>query len=106
MSKQISANVVAGNGVYDADAKTLILRETVEVITTDGMFIRLEGADVDLENGTLITNSPITATSPQADISSSTLHVEENGDRLIFDGNVRMTLKPGANKNSNGNSNE
>lgn len=105
MDDAVSARIVAGNGVYDADAKTLLLRESVEVTTTDGMQIQLLEADVDIDKGTLVTRSPITATSPQADISSSSLSVEEGGDRLVFEGGVKMTLRPKALKEKRENAN-
>lgn len=106
MDESISAEVVAGNGVYDADAKTLVLRETVEVTTTSGIFVRLDNADVDIEKGTLRTTSPVTATSPQADISSATLNVEGGGERLVFEGTVRMVLRPKGDGVVEGTSNE
>lgn len=94
MDDKLSADIVAGNGIYDSDAKTLVLSREVKVKTSDGMEIHLQDADVDIDKGTLMTRSPITATSAQADISSSSLLVEEGGDRLVFEGKVRMTLRP------------
>jgi len=88
------ADIRAGNGIYDADAKTLQLYEKVKVNTSDGMRINLEDADIDIAIGRLITEKPVTANSEQADISSERLLVEENGDRLVFEGKVRMTLRP------------
>ncbi|MEM9332112.1 MAG: LPS export ABC transporter periplasmic protein LptC [Pseudomonadota bacterium] len=96
MDDTVSAEVRAGNGVYDAEERTLVLTEQVHVRTTDGMKIDLEDADVDLAEGTLKTDNPIFASSPQADISAGSLLVEEGGDRLIFEGAVRMTLRPKA----------
>ena len=94
MDDAITAEVVAGNGVYDADAKTLVLTNTIEVKTTDGMAIQLDEANIDIGAGKLRSNSKIVATSPQADISSASLNIEESGDRLVFEGDVRMTLRP------------
>jgi len=102
MDNDISANISAGNGVYDSDAKTLVLTKEVEVKTTDGMEIYLRDADVDIDSGSLQTRSPITATSAQADISSASLLVEDGGGRLVFEGNVRMTLRPNELKRNEG----
>lgn len=88
------ASIKAGNGVYDAEEKTLVLTRKVNVLTTDGMTIDLEDADVDIAGGILVTENPIKATSQKADISSNRLTVRENGKRLIFEGAVRMTLRP------------
>lgn len=94
MEQNISADILAGNGVYDADAKTLVLKENIRVETSDGMSIQMLGADVDIQNGTLVTSSPIVASSPQADISSNSMAVEDGGKRLVFEGGVKLTLRP------------
>lgn len=94
IDEKVSATITAGNGVYDAEAKTLLLGDQVHVETNDGIKIDLEYADVDIRNGTLKTSSPIFASSPQADISAGSLVVEDEGTRIIFDKNVRMTLRP------------
>ncbi|MGI9352100.1 MAG: LPS export ABC transporter periplasmic protein LptC [Rhizobiaceae bacterium] len=91
---KISADVLAGNGVYDAEAKTLVLTKQVHVETTDGMKIDLENADIDIANGILNTGNPVFASGPQADISADSLSVEESGDRIVFEGTVRLTLRP------------
>ena len=80
--------------MYDAEEKTLVLSERVSVLTTDGMQIDLENADVDIAGGILTTQNPIKATSDKADISSNSLVVKENGKRLVFEGAVRITLRP------------
>lgn len=94
MDDKITATIEAGNGIYDADAKTLVLRETINLVTSSGMRAQLQDADVDIENSTMFTNNPISATSPEADISSQTMRVEDGGNRMIFEGRVRMTIRP------------
>lgn len=105
MENDVRANISAGLGVYDADVKTLRLREEIQVETSDGMTINLKDADVDIKNGTLQTDSPIVATSKQADITSSSLFVEDNGKRMIFEGKVRMVLRPKEFRKADGNEN-
>lgn len=90
----MSAALEAGNGIYDADEKTLILSERVEVTTDDGMRIELEDANVDIDKGTLETTKPIFASSREADIMSESLFVQDNGRYIVFEGNVRLTLRP------------
>ncbi len=98
---KILAEITAGQGLYDADAKTLILDKKVHVITNNGMSLTLEDADVNIGAGTLSTDKTILATSPQADISAKSLVVHDSGNHLIFEGNVRMTLRPDAVKEGN-----
>ena len=101
MDEVTTATITAGNGVYDADAKTLELKQTVNVVTSSGMVVNLEDASVDIANSIMHTNNPINATSPQADISSNSFMVEDGGNKLIFEGRVRMTLRPDELKKAN-----
>ena len=90
----ISAKIQAGTGVYDAQLKTVTLDNQIEVKTTNGLSLILDDADIDIENGTLKTTGAVVATSPQADISAQSVSVSDNANRVIFSGNVRMTLRP------------
>ena len=101
VDEEISASVSAGRGLYDAEAKTLILDREVRLMTTDGMEMFLEDADVDIESGRLQTANPVWAKSPGAEISSGSLIVEENGKRILFENNVEMTLIPGILRKNN-----
>ena len=95
MDDKTTATITAGVGVYDAEAKTLSLNEQINVTTTSGMALFLQDASIDIGNSSMQTKNPISATSPQADISALSLQVEDGGDRLVFEGKVRMTLRPG-----------
>ena len=101
MNEKITATISAGNGVYDADAKTLQLKDTVNLVTSSGMVLNLQDASVDIGNSIMHTNNPINATSPQADITSNAMMVEDGGNKLIFEGRVRMTLRPNELKETN-----
>lgn len=94
MDETITATIKAGNGIYDADAKTLELSKTVNLETSSGMVLILEDASVDIGNSIMHTNNPITGKSAQADISSNAMMIEDGGNKLIFEGRVRMTLRP------------
>ena len=86
------ATIKAGSGLYDSEAKTLLLEDNVEVVTTDGMQVFLNDADVDIKNGSLKTANPVQASSKEADIAAGSLQVEEGGERLVFEGKVQMTI--------------
>ena len=89
-----SADIFAGNALYDAEAKTLKLRKSVVVTTVTGITVAFERADVDIDKGWMRTDAPISASSPEADLKADTLFVEEGGKRMVFEGNVKMTLRP------------
>lgn len=91
----VSASIDAGNGIYDAELKTLILDKKIEVTTTSGLRLNLDDANIDIGEGVLSTSGAVVATSPQADISADSLSVSDNGNRIVFNGTVRMVLRPG-----------
>lgn len=95
MDTGLFANILAGTGFYDSEAKTLQLGGDIDVRTDDGMTMSLKDADVNMGLGSLITDNPVTITTEQAVISSDALAVEKNGERIIFLNRVRMTLYPG-----------
>ncbi len=88
------AAIVAGAGSYDADAKTLRLEGNVAVDTDDGTTIRMEDADIDIDKGDLTTMRPVTVDTGRMFVSSDTLQVTDSGKRIIFETNVRMTIRP------------
>ena len=94
MDDTTNAKIIAGNGLYNSKAKTLKLGGEVNVTTADGMSMTLQDADVDIDAGTLATQSPVSLTSIQARISANRLQVEDNGKRIILEDRVRMTIYP------------
>ena len=89
-----SADIFAGNALYDAEAKTLKLRQSVVLSTATGITVAFDQADVDVDKGWMRTNAPISASSPEADLKADNLFVEDGGKRMVFEGNVKMTLRP------------
>ena len=94
IDEKINASISAGNGFYDADAKTLRLGDVVEVNTNDGMKIELQDAQIDIGSGYLKTDKPIKAISPQASISAGSMTISESGEVIVFDNKVFMVLNP------------
>lgn len=89
-----SAAVSAGQGIYDSIAKTLDLSGKVAVDTKDGMSLRLEGASIDIEAGTLKTDQSVSIDTGRAQITAQSLTVADKGKTIIFENNVKMTLQP------------
>ena len=88
------AKITAGNGFYDSKAKTLLLSGEVDILSDDGMRIILQDADIDIGAGNMFTNNPVIMSSPQARIRADSVAIENNGDSIIFNKNVKMTLYP------------
>lgn len=94
MQGAVYAKILAGNGFYDSEAKTLLLGGEVDILSDDGMRIILQDADIDIGAGNMFTNNPVTMNSAQAKISAGSVAIENNGDSIIFNKNVKMTLYP------------
>lgn len=94
MQDGVYADIKAGNGFYDSKQKTLKLGGEVDVTTKTGMLIKLQDADIDMNAGTLITQSPVFMSSPQAKISANMLSIEGNGEIVKFNESVKMTIYP------------
>ncbi len=96
MEDGLFADIVAGNGSYDATEKKLELGGGIDIVTTDGMKMKLSDAYIDLKAGTMNTHRSLTFTSEKATISAQSMEIFENGDRIIFDTNVRLVIQPPA----------
>jgi lipopolysaccharide export system protein LptC len=88
------ATVSAGNGIYDADKRTLLLGGNIVVNTDDGMHIRMQDADIDIESGAMRTRNPVEVNTGEAHISAHAMTVEDGGKTIIFEDRVRMTVQP------------
>jgi lipopolysaccharide export system protein LptC len=98
LADNLWANITAGNGSFDVTEKKLELGGGVDIVTTDGMKLSLKDAYVDLKAGTMNTHRTINFTSTNASISSQSLEIFENGDRIVFDTNVLLKFQPPAKK--------
>ncbi len=100
MNDSMWANITAGNGSFDVTHKKLELGGGVSVITTDGIRLELKDAYMDLKAGTMITDRAISFTSENASISSQSLKVYDNGDRIVFETNGVLIIRPSAMKSA------
>lgn len=94
MENGVYADITADKGVYDADKKTLIMDGKVTLKTDNGMKIDLVDVNVDIAVGSLETSNPVSLKTESANIVADSLRVEKNGELIIFEKRVRMTLDP------------
>lgn len=94
VDEDTTADITAVAGVYDVDTEKLRLTEGIEVQTSNGIVIRLETADIDLEAGTMVGGGPVAIDTPSQTIRASSLTVSEGGKVLSFGGRVRMVIAP------------
>lgn len=94
LADKLFADVVAANGSFDANSKNLELGGGILINTNDGMKMELSDAYIDVNAGTMKTHRPIAFTSDKASISAQSLEIHDNGDRVIFETDVKLVLNP------------
>mgnify|MGYP000695882748 CR=1 FL=1 len=96
LSPEVEARVLAASGLYDSDANTLDITDSLSLETSDGKRAELDSAAIDLEAGSLTTDRPVNVSMPGVELRADRLRVEDNGKRMLFESGVRLVVQPGA----------
>jgi lipopolysaccharide export system protein LptC len=88
------ATIGADHGVFNYDQRTLDISSPITVSTTDGMTATLQSAYVDMIQGLLNTDKPVSINLAGVSLSADAMRVTENGRVLVFESRVRLELKP------------
>ncbi len=96
MGAGVFADIKAAVGVYNSDKEWLSLDQNIEINSRDGTKILLNSAEIDLSKGRLVSNNPVSVSTPNSSISANQVEVIDNGAVVVFTQNVRMTIQPSA----------
>lgn len=88
-------SMMSGEGLYDRTGQQLALLEGVDLFADSGFEMHTAAADIDLAHGVARGDSYVTAHGPLGTLSADSFILEQDGRRLFFRGNVRMTVWPG-----------
>ena len=69
------------------------LSKEIILNSTNGYLITLQEADIDVQKGILISNSPVSVKSPNGNISAQALEISENGKRIVFKNKVKLVFQ-------------
>jgi lipopolysaccharide export system protein LptC len=95
LNTEVEARVLAAAGLYDSDAGTLDVTDSLSLETSDGKRADLGAAMIDIEAGSLTTDEPVHISMPGAELRADSLIVEDNGKRMLFESRVRLVVQPG-----------
>jgi len=84
------------SGVYDREKAFLLFDQPFTVTTEGGLTARLQDASIDVEAGTLTTGKRVDVETAQGHIVAQSLIMKNHGAEIVFERDVRMTLRPGA----------
>jgi lipopolysaccharide export system protein LptC len=96
LADHADVRVLAESGIYDRDNERLLLEGGIEVVTSTGYRFVTPSARINLSQGQVRGWEPIEGTGPTGTLSASRFEIQDTGDVLRFDGRVRMTLPPPA----------
>ncbi|MDF1608313.1 LPS export ABC transporter periplasmic protein LptC [Hoeflea sp. YIM 152468] len=92
----------AVRGTYDRAGQTMVFKQPFTVNTEAGMQVRLQSADIDLANSTLVSETPVSISSGDASVVAQSMQIQDKGRIIIFQDKVRMTINPSALKSKDG----
>lgn len=84
--------VEARGGRFDSDANMLTLTDDIEVSMSSGYVARLNGAEVDFNKGTLVSDNPVLVFTDAGIISANAVQILEKGKRVRFVNRASMTI--------------
>lgn len=90
ISDDDEANMTALSGLYKTEEEFLTLEKDIVVVTKSGYTISSEVADIDLQAGTLESNTEVTIVSDQLDLRADRARVTDQGKVIKFTGNVKI----------------
>ena len=87
--------LMAPTGLFDRAAEELVLPADVDIYSDDGFEMHTRGARLDLATGTVMGDQPVQANGPLGQLSADGFRFVREGQRFIFTGRVKLTVRPG-----------
>ena len=89
------ATVRSISGLYNSKTQVLKMSDHVVASSTSGLEAHLSEATVEVATGNIVSESPVEIKLPNDGLlNADRMKVEQNGDLIVFTGNVEVTLKP------------
>lgn len=92
----VKAKLTAPKGSYNRDINALGLQGQSSFSTSDGMSVRFEDAQIDVEAGNFLTSNPVQIDRNGTLINAGSMKIMNNGDVVVFETDVQITIPPGA----------
>jgi len=92
MQDKSSVEMTAVLGLYNSKGDMLKLDRNIDLSSSTGYAGHLSEATVDIRNGNVTSEKPVQVKLLQGVLNSNSLHIENSGELVRFDGGVTMTL--------------
>ena len=87
-------SVMASHGRYDRARQVLQLAGSVNIFSDIGYEFHAETARVDLQDNVAESDAPVKGHGPFGTLRADRFRIVDQGKRLLFNDNVRMTIRP------------
>jgi lipopolysaccharide export system protein LptC len=87
-----SLRVAAPRGTYDGSKDFMQLFDGVHITSESGYDIRMKDAEMDFKQGNITSPNPVSVVMTSGTINANSIDARDNGDRILFNGNVRTTF--------------
>jgi lipopolysaccharide export system protein LptC len=84
----------ASRGIYRQAEERLTLEGPVSIHSDSGYELHLERAEAALDQGSAWSDAPVHGHGPFGAIAADGMRIEERGRVVVFEGRVRMTVRP------------
>jgi lipopolysaccharide export system protein LptC len=98
LDKERWLNATANNGIFDADARTLVLDGGISVFSDDGYELHTRSAHFDLKKGFAHGEQKVTGQGPLGTMSADRFEVDKTTQQIRLKGNVHTTFQKAAGK--------
>ena len=89
-------SMMANQGVYHQATMILRLTGAISIFSDRGYEFHASVADVDFGAGSARSAQPVSGHGPFGSLRADRMRIEDRGERMLFEGNVKMTLNPQA----------
>ncbi len=84
--------VTSQTGIYNSDSKILDLSGDVVISDGPGFLARMDKAQYEVDKRSLTSQSPVKVKTANGDIVADSLVSDNNGERMLFRGNVKASF--------------
>jgi lipopolysaccharide export system protein LptC len=92
MADKSMVHLTANGGIYNSKTDMLTLHDNIRLVSSTGYEARLSEATVDMNKGTVVSNTPVWVKMLDGDLNAKALEIVDKGDVLRFT-DVTMVLQ-------------
>lgn len=94
VTEEETATVIAESGIYDRLSDTLTLDAPFRVESSSGVTVEMQSARFDLGARTMASDDKVAIRNGETSLVADSVRMRDNGDTIIFEGGVVMTIDP------------